>query len=288
MQAVILTAGAGTRLRPITEHIPKPLIPFWGRPFIDYLLETFEGLVDEVIIVIGATDDVREHVGDRFGSLPVRYARQPYPAGTGDAILRAEEMLEGAFILNLGDTWVPRETLQGLIESDADAVLTTIEVDDPANHLGVLCDENGCVVEMWADCATVDAGCFRLPTSIFDYLRGMPPRNGELRVLQGVQALLEEDATVGAVLAPNPWLQFGDHEGREGVLRVMRQMAERVPGIEASGGSSVNLPATGCEISNSLVFGPGEVVNCTIRDSVLYCGRRVEGETIDGELTVRV
>ncbi|MEA3400137.1 MAG: NTP transferase domain-containing protein [Armatimonadota bacterium] len=288
MQAVILAAGRGTRLRPITDHVPKPLIPFWGRPFIEYLLETLQGLVDEAIIVVPDNDVIRRRLGDRFGELPLRYACQPVPNGTGDAVLHARHLVEGPFLLNLGDTWAPRETMEALIESQADVVLTSIEVDDPEHHLSISTNGDARVIGLWTDATTVDAGVFRLCPEIFHHLDRLPPRGTELRVMQGIDALLRGRADVRTIRMPQPWLQFGDHEGLGGVLRVMRQMRDRIPGCGGEGDRSLEIATRDSHIANSLIFGPGEVVGCTIRDSLIYCARRIEGEEIEGEMGIRV
>jgi len=284
VQAVILAAGEGSRLQPITNFVPKPLIPFWDRAFITYLLDNLEGLVDEAIIVVGPDGQIAGEIGDRHGSLPVRYACQPVPLGTGDAMIQAQELLEGPFLLLLGDTCPTRETLARVIEAPGDAVLTVIEVDDPENHLGVSLKGAACVVGLWTDDATVDAGVFRLDRRIFDALDGLPPLRGELRVLQGIDRLLSSGADVRAVRMPGPWLQFGDHEELPGVLRVMRQLGQMHGRRYAPGESSVMVPAEGCEIENSLVFGPGSLKDCAIKDSVVYCATDAVGAAVVGAI----
>jgi NDP-sugar pyrophosphorylase family protein len=285
LQAVILAAGEGTRLHPITDHIPKPLIPFWGKPFISYLLDSLESFVDEVIIVRSPDPRIEDALGDRHGSLPLRYAIQDKPRGTGDAVLCCREMIEGPFILNLGDTLAPQETVEALLGTPGDAVVTLIEVDDPDNHLGITTNGDATVCAIWTDSCTVDAGVFRLSPSIFDALDGLPPRGKELRLMQGIERILREDGDVRAVRTPQPWLQFGDHEKLPGVLRVMKQMRNGAGVPDAIVGSSVDIAAhAGCEINESLVFGPGELVNCTVTNSMVYCATRLEGMEIDGEM----
>lgn len=284
MQAVILAAGRGERLRPITEHLPKPLIPFWGRPFLSYLLDSLEGVAEEAIIVDTPAGEIAAALGDRHGSLPLRYATQPTPRGTGDALLQAAELLRGPFLLLLGDTCPPKETLIELADGPGDLALTAIEVDDPENHLGIDLDADGRVREIWADTATVDAGVFRFPLEILPAIAAQEPLRGELRVLQGVAQLMKEGADARAVLMPGPWLQFGDHEGLPGVLRVMRQLGEAFgiePGLD---GASVMVHTRDCTITNSLVFGPGSLTDSTIRNAMVYCGTDVEGARISDRI----
>jgi len=288
VQAVILAAGRGERLRPITDHLPKPLIPFWDRPFLSHLLDNLEGVVEEAIIVEAPGGEVAAALGDRHGSLPVRYATQPVPRGTGDALLQAAEILHRPFLLLLGDTCAPRATLEELAEGPGDLALTTIEVVDPENHLGIDSDGDGRITEIWTDSATVDAGVFRFPPEILPAIAAQEPLRGELRVLQGVARLMEEGADARAVPLPHPWLQFGDHEGLAGVLRVMHQLGEAIGAAPSPDGSSVMVETRECAITKSLIFGPGSLTGCTVRDAMVYCGTHVEGATISSEIAALV
>lgn len=286
VQAVILAAGRGSRLEPVTHHIPKPLIPFWGRPFIAHLLENLEGFVEEVVIVDGPEGEVHKALGDSHGSLPLSYAVQEDPRGTGDALLQACHLLDDPFIVMLGDTCPPPETIRELIATPGDAVLTTIRVDDTDNHGGVAMDAEGRVSGLWTDDRTVDAGMIRTTSRICELLETLEPFRGELRMLQGVNAMLEAGEDVRAIVMPGPWLQFGDHEHLDGVLRVMRQIRNGEVGEGQFEDSYVEIAACeGCAIRNSLVFGPGELVNCTVTDSVVYCATRLEDIEIHGEMT---
>jgi len=282
VQAVILAAGQGTRLRPITHRVPKPLIPFWGKPFISYLLDNMDGLVDEAIIVVGPGGEIRAQLGDRHGSLPLRYVTQPEALGTGDAAMRVRGLVRDPFLLLLGDTCVPRETIGQVMKAPGDVVLTVIEVDDPENHGGVDIDREMRVHGLWTGAATVDAGMIRTTTALFEMLERLPRVRGELRLLVGVNRMLEAGYDVRAVIMPGPWLQFGDHEELNGVLRVMRELRDGA----AAPGASIDARTQSCTIENSVVFGPGELVNCTVRNSLVYCTGRVEGEKISDEMAV--
>ena len=104
MQAVILAAGRGSRLEPVTHYVPKPLIPFWGRPFISYLLERLNGYVDEAVIVDGPAREIAAILGERHRDLPLRYVIHHDSVGTGDALLQACDCLRSPFLLLFADT----------------------------------------------------------------------------------------------------------------------------------------------------------------------------------------
>jgi len=281
LQAALLAAGRGDRLRPVTEHVPKPLIPLWGKPFIGYVLDNLQGFIDEAFIVIDPGEEIKRQLGDAHRDIALRYVRQDYPMGTGDALLQTRGMLDDPFLVLLADTCPARETVAQMVRAGGDAVLTVIEVPDPENHPGVSLLNGFLVEELWTQSSFVDAGVFRFSSDIYEVLEGLPPIRNELRVLQGVQELLRSGGEVQAVQMEDPWLQFGDHEGVSGVLRVMRELR---PPEAASSDSSIEVTTRDCDIHDSLVFGPGELINCAIKDSLVYCAGRVERRSADGEI----
>ena len=91
MQAVILAAGEGTRLRPLTYQTPKPLLKVAGKPILQYNLEYLEGLVDEAILVIGYKgDQIKDYFGMQFQGLSIRYVHQKERLGTANAVAQVE------------------------------------------------------------------------------------------------------------------------------------------------------------------------------------------------------
>ena len=82
MQAVILAAGEGKRMRPLTEELPKPLIPICGRPILSHILEALPEAIEEVHIVIGYKGEmIRSQFGDRCGTRRLHYTIQEKPTG---------------------------------------------------------------------------------------------------------------------------------------------------------------------------------------------------------------
>ncbi|HEX7610710.1 MAG TPA: nucleotidyltransferase family protein, partial [Solirubrobacteraceae bacterium] len=106
MQAVILVGGQGTRLRPLTSAVPKPVVTLVDRPFISFMLEWLRGHgVDDVIVSCGfLADGVRAVLGD--GSelgLRLRFVEESEPRGTAGALKLAEPMLDERFLMLNGD-----------------------------------------------------------------------------------------------------------------------------------------------------------------------------------------
>jgi dTDP-glucose pyrophosphorylase len=117
MKAVVLAAGEGTRLRPLTAETPKGLLEVDDKPILTHCFEQLTNLgAEELVVVIGYEgDQIREHYGDGFAGVPITYARQREREGMAHALLTAEEYINGPFMLMDGDSIVQCD-LQKLIE----------------------------------------------------------------------------------------------------------------------------------------------------------------------------
>lgn len=109
MKAMILAAGLGQRMRPLTDNLPKPLLCLAGKPLLQYHLEALArtGITEVVINLAYLGHKIREYVGDgsRFG-LQVQYSEEPEPLETAGALLKALPLLgEEPFLLVNGDVW---------------------------------------------------------------------------------------------------------------------------------------------------------------------------------------
>ena len=104
MQCVILAAGKGTRLRPLTEHIPKPLVPVAGKPLLDHIASVLPSSVQELIIVTGYLGErIREHCKEEYMGRKVTYVEQLEQKGTGHALWLCREHIRGRFLYMFAD-----------------------------------------------------------------------------------------------------------------------------------------------------------------------------------------
>lgn len=133
LQAVILAGGPGTRLRPLTDRVPKPMVPVAGRPYLEYQVDWLRrlGIVDIVLLVGYLAEKIEEHFGDggAFG-VSIRYSREPQPAGTGGALQFALPLLQDSFLVLNGDSYLPidyRPVAERLEGSDAEAVIVAYD-----------------------------------------------------------------------------------------------------------------------------------------------------------------
>jgi NDP-sugar pyrophosphorylase family protein len=108
-QAVILAGGLGTRMRPLTETMPKPMLPIRGKPFLHHQLELVRsfGICRIVLLVAYLGEQIEKHFGGgaAFG-MHLTYSYEPAPLGTGGALKNAEALLDDEFLLLNGDTYL--------------------------------------------------------------------------------------------------------------------------------------------------------------------------------------
>jgi mannose-1-phosphate guanylyltransferase len=140
MQAVILVGGEGTRLRPLTSTVPKPVVPLVDRPFISFMLEWLvKHGVDDVIMSCGfLATSVRNVLGEG-GDLGVRlrFVEEPDPRGTAGALKYAEPMLDERFLMLNGDVLTDIDLSAQIAQHDdsgAKATLSLVPVADPSAY----------------------------------------------------------------------------------------------------------------------------------------------------------
>ncbi len=126
MQAVILAAGEGKRMRPLTLERPKPLIEVAGRPIIEHIMDVLPDAIDEIIIVTGYKGDmIRERYGDSYGGRPIRYVHQWMPAGTAHALSIARPFLNGKFMFLNADDILGKEALEEALKHPLAVLVST-------------------------------------------------------------------------------------------------------------------------------------------------------------------
>lgn len=136
-QVVILAGGLGTRLRPITEKIPKPMVPVAGEPFLHWQLLDLraQGFTRVLLLVAYLGEKVESHFGDgRSLGMEISYCYEPEPLGTGGALKNALPQLEDEFVLLNGDSFL-RAPLATMISAcqrgDFQAMVSTYDNHDP-------------------------------------------------------------------------------------------------------------------------------------------------------------
>jgi len=119
MQAVILAAGEGIRLRPLTLDRPKPLIKIEGKTLLEHNLDQLISLVDEVVIVIGYKGGmIKDYIGDEYQSMKIRYVEQKEQLGTGHALMQVDKFIKGKFLLLMADDLYSKDDISVCAEHE--------------------------------------------------------------------------------------------------------------------------------------------------------------------------
>ncbi|TMM00473.1 MAG: nucleotidyltransferase family protein, partial [Actinobacteria bacterium] len=181
MQALILAGGEGTRLRPLTSTIPKPVVPLVDRPFITYMIEWLRAHgVEHVILACGfMAADVRGVIGDGATlGVRLRYVEEPRPLGTGGALKYAQDLLTERFLMLNGDVLTDIDLSAQLSQHErtgAKATLALVEAEDPSAYGLVRCGSDHAVKAFVekpdpgeADTNLISAGAYVLERDILD------------------------------------------------------------------------------------------------------------------------
>ncbi|MDQ3018356.1 MAG: nucleotidyltransferase family protein [bacterium] len=167
MQAVILAAGKGLRLRPFTEHHPKPLIPVAGKPLLHYTIETLPEAVTEIIIVIGYLgEQIIENLGDNWEGKPITYVNQPDLSGTGNALLMAKPLLRGQFLVVNGDDLYSKEDLTDLAKHSYSILAWQSQ---KTYEYGLAINEEMQLIGFDVNASLLNCGAYALNCDFFNY-----------------------------------------------------------------------------------------------------------------------
>ena len=212
-QALILAAGRGIRMRPLTARLPKPLLPAGGAPFLDHQLHALaEAGVKRVVVLVGyRMREVHEALGDgqRFG-LELEYLVQEEQLGTGHAVAQAAGELDSEFFCLNGDTLVTTETLRALATATGEHALAVAQVTDCGRY-GLVKARKGKLVSIIEKGGEgpggINAGIYRFAPSIFKALKAIErsPR-GEYELTTALEAVAQG---VAVVEVEGDWLDLG-------------------------------------------------------------------------------
>lgn len=194
MKALILAAGEGTRLEPLTNVRPKPMLPVANKPLLEYVIEAvIEAGISEIVLVVGYK---RQRIQDYFGdgdrwNVDVSYVFQDPQLGTGDAILQAKSIVEDDFVVLNGDRIFESDVITAVVESRQQTGVPTMAVtpvDEPSLYGVVEADESGVLQDIeekpspeHAASNQINAGVYAFGPEIFSAIERTNSR-GELAI----------------------------------------------------------------------------------------------------------
>ena len=261
MQALILAGGAGTRLRPLTNTVPKPVLPLAGRPHIAYLIDWLERHgVDDVVVSCGhLAEGVRVALQELEGPR-IRYAEEPDARGTAGAIRFAEELLGERFLVLNGDVLCDLD-LSALIEqhdrTGARATIALYPVEDPSAYGLVRRQPGGAITEFLEkpdpaeiDTDEINAGAYVLERSVLELV----PPDREVSIEREVFPQLVNDGLYGRRLT-GYWIDIGTPERfRQANWDILdRRVETRVAELVDANG---NLIDEGVDVADAVIEPP--------------------------------
>ena len=223
LKAIILSAGEGSRMRPLTLTKPKTMLPVAGKPIIQYNIESLRdnGITDILLIVRYKEEIVRNYFGDGsdFG-VNISYKTQKDFLGTANAISYGEDFIDDSIIVLNGDIILDDEIIHEIIKKynylSPDTLMLLTEVEDPS-AFGVVEIENGNIKNIVekpkreeAPSNLVNAGIYIFNKDIFDKIRETEiSERGEYEITDSVSLQIEDNKTVIGHKTSKDWIDVG-------------------------------------------------------------------------------
>lgn len=251
MKAVILAGGVGTRLKPLTERRPKPLIPVAGRPCIDYVIKSLvEAGFRQIIVTTGYMSDTlikRIGEGGKYGA-SILYSFEKEPAGTAGAVKKVEKFLDKTFIVASGDVLADVD-LKSLYdyhkEKGSEATMALTEVENPQEFGIVELDEDSRISrfkekpkedeEIFSN--LINAGIYILEPEVLDYI---PEKEMFDFSKQLFPRLMEEGVDIYGKKIDGLWMDIGRPKDLlQANLEIIKKRGEsagaKLEGVNTSG-----------------------------------------------------
>ena len=225
-KAVLLAAGRGTRMRELTEDLPKPMLPVRGKPVLAHIVSGLVAAgVDEFLIIVGyRAEVVREYFGDGAAhGARVQYTTQVTQDGTGRVVDLARDFAgPDPFVLSYGDILVDPINYRSLVapEPKDEALLTVKRADDVSQGGAVFINDRGELIDLREKPKTgeptspwYNAGVYTFRSSIFEFTAKLEksPR-GEYELTDAIRALALSGRRVRCIELTGEWADVRDPE----------------------------------------------------------------------------
>ncbi len=215
MKAFIMSAGEGTRMRPLTAYRPKPLLPVAGKPILKLIIDNLEGLVDEVIVLVGWKGKKIKQSLNSTG-IPIRYVRQEKALGTADAVDKAKEYVDENFLCLNGDVILSRKAIESFVDDFRDKnhhLMGLARVDDPSSY-GVI-ETKGDMIRAIIEkpkhpsTDTINAGIYGFTPDVFSAIEDTErsPR-GEYEITDTFRILMEREGVYAHEIRDGHWIEL--------------------------------------------------------------------------------
>src|SRR5687767_10779516 len=290
MKAILLAGGKGTRLRPLTVHTPKPIVPIFNRPFLYYQLDLLRQVaeIDEAILSLNYQPRrIEEIFGEGEGlGIRLRYVVEPMPLGTGGAIRYAGDSLTESVVVFNGDVLTQVDLAAVLRlhrERKAKATIVLTPVENPRAYGLVETDKDGNIRrflekpgEDEITCNTINAGIYVLEPDTFDRI----PKDTAWSIERSFfPSLIERGETFVAYIYDGYWIDIGTPAK---YLQVHRDIMDGRYSAPPFNGTSATFVAEGARVEEGVeLLGP-----CFIDEgAVVKTGARILPYSVIGRQT---
>ncbi|MCZ7385789.1 MAG: sugar phosphate nucleotidyltransferase [Candidatus Methanoperedens sp.] len=217
MKAVILAAGQGTRMGPLTRNRPKVMLPVANMPLLSHvILSARDAGIREFVLVVGFGQEIiKRYFGDGSSmNVSIEYAHQEEQLGTADAVRSAKGFVKDRFLMLNGDIIVNSAHIKNMVKQSRDVVITARRVDNPS-EFGVLEVEDDRVLRIIEKpekppTNLANAGIYVFPLAIFDAINKTKlSTRKEYEITESLQFLIDEGMDVGFLTLSGNWLDIG-------------------------------------------------------------------------------
>jgi len=315
MKAILLAGGKGTRLRPLTIHTPKPIVPIFERPFLHYQLDLLKRVpeIDEVILSLNYQPRrIEEIFGDGSDAgLSIKYVVEPAPLGTAGAVRYAGDSLRESVVVFNGDVLTEID-LAAVIrlhrERRAKATIVLTPVENPSAYGLVETDRDGNISRFLEKpkpdeitCNTINAGIYILEPDTFDRIPKDTPWSIERSFFP---SLIERQETFVAYVYEGYWIDIGTPEKYLQVHRDIMDGRYRTPAFGATPGTASVSPHArveegarlegpcfideGVVVKSGARVGPYSVIgrqcyieeHAVVEESIVWANTRISQEAV--------
>lgn len=290
--ALILAAGEGKRLRPLTRHRPKPMLPAGTDPILGHVFdELIAAGIDEFTVVVGyGRTAVQSHFGPSYRERPIEYVVQETQLGSGHALNVAAETIDEATVVVNGDQLVDRSIIAETLATHGEtaATLGVIPSADVSDYGGVVANSEGTVekvVEKPTDGQDyrLNAGVYVLEPEAVEIMTAVEPRSGELSIVDCLSALLNSDESIAVAETDGMWIDatypWDLLEVAETLLEAERLETRISPSAQVHDAATLIEPVV---LAPDCVIGPGAVVgpNVCLRENVTVGANATIGRSV--------
>lgn len=231
MQAVILAAGKGLRLKPLTDHTPKGLVPILGKPLLEWTLERLPKKIESVHFVVGyLREQIQNYFGNNFHGTPLTYSTQDPLSGTGSALMCAKDFVQGKFLVVNGDDIYESLDLESLCTASSWSMLCT-KTNQPLG--GAVATDQGSYITNLVEDRTdaeklLNCGAYGLDESFFSLpLVSIETHAGAEYSLPHTIVQKGNKTPVQAILASR-WLPIGTPDELAKAEQIMHNVPEAI------------------------------------------------------------